>query len=123
MDLLETKFQLKWIPFQSSKGNISQRLVEIQTNTHLISKLEHIKKIKNWASTKGFGTYHIGQLRICAVLSEPWLLTYTKVWKRKNQIKTWNSSPTLAVDACLTLPASGDFCHLLITFTNSLDPD
>ena len=23
----------------------------------------------------------------------------------------------------LTLPASGNFCHLLITFANSLDPD
>ena len=23
----------------------------------------------------------------------------------------------------ISLPASGDFCHLLITFANSLDPD
>ena len=46
-------------------------------------------------------------------------------WKKlePNEIDFSQGCSQKVVSRSCSLPASGDYCHLLITFANSLDPD
>ena len=48
------------------------------------------------------------------------MLSFGRNGKKNNKKKTSVSTSLKAVDS---FPASGKFCHLLIIFANSLDPD
>ena len=56
-------------------------------------------------------------------------MKYQSLFSRKNKknVMTFLSAEfaqrVVKVTLISSLPTSGDFCHLLITFANSLDPD